>query len=86
VGLTLVQIGGGRVEPGAAIDVTVGFTRFAQVGDRLDDEHPVCVLHAASTEDWEAAAARLRAAIVLSDEPTSPAGSIIRERVEGRPE
>lgn len=85
VGLTLVQIGGGRVEPGAAIDVTVGFTQFAQIGDRVDAQHPVCVLHARSTAEWEDAAARLRAAVSVSDTPVPPAGSIVRERWQGNP-
>ncbi|MDQ1130325.1 thymidine phosphorylase [Microbacterium sp. SORGH_AS_0888] len=85
VGLTLVQLGGGRVEPGAAIDVTVGFTGFAQIGDPLDESHPICVLHARSEEEWEAAAARLRAAMSVSDTSVPQAGSIVRERWEGSP-
>lgn len=85
VGLTLVQIGGGRIEPGASIDVTVGFTDFAQVGDPVDDARPICVLHARTSTDWDAAAERVRAAMLIDGHPTEPAGSIVRERVEGRP-
>lgn len=85
VGCALVMIGGGRTEPGGPIDYTVGFTDFKQVGDRIAPDAPLCTIHAASQEDWDAAAAALLGAMVLSDSPTPPAGPIVRERYEGRP-
>jgi thymidine phosphorylase len=85
VGLTLVQLGGGRTDPDAAIDFTVGFTAFTQLGDRVSAAEPICILHAASQADWDAAAARLIAAVRVSAEPTAAAGPIVRERLTGTP-
>jgi thymidine phosphorylase len=85
VGLTLVQLGGGRTRPTDSIDFTVGFTAFAQLGDRLDADHPVCVIHARSEAEWEAAAARVLAALEISAEQAPAAGPIVLERLAGAP-
>lgn len=82
IGKTLVDIGGGRVVPGGEIDLTVGFTEFAQIGDAVDPHSAaLCVLHCHSEESWQAAARRLREAVEVVDKPVAAAGPIIREHI-----
>src|SRR5262249_57716995 len=46
VGLALVALGGGRKRPQDPIDLSVGFTDFAQLGDSVGSDRPLCVIHA----------------------------------------
>ena len=85
VGLALIALGGGRKRPGDPIDLTVGFTDFCQVGDRVGPDRPLCVIHARNEAEWEDAAQRVRAAIRVSETPPPPPGPIVLERIERRP-
>ena len=69
VGNAIIELGGGRRQVGQALDLTVGFDRIAPIGTRLDRDQPLAVVHAASEDDADAAAAQLRDACTLSDEP-----------------
>jgi thymidine phosphorylase len=76
VGLVLLALGGGRRQPGAAIDPAVGLADVRGPGDPVGPDRPIAVVHARSTADADAAAARLRAAVVVAESPplrpTSP--------------
>lgn len=85
IGLSLVGLGGGRTLPEAPIDLSVGLTDFCQVGDSLDDQHPICTIHALSEADWETAAARVRAAVRVASTPPEPAGPIVIGRIARQP-
>jgi thymidine phosphorylase len=85
VGLTLVELGGGRQKPEDDIDFTVGFSRFAQLGDAVGPGAPICVLHARSEAEWERGAARIRAAMTVTAEPAAPALPIIIEKIAADP-
>jgi len=85
VGLALIALGGGRTKPDDPIDLTVGFTDFCQVGDRVGPAKPLCTIHARSQAEWDEAARRVRAAIVVSPSPPAPLGPIVIERIERRP-
>jgi len=69
VGNSIIELGGGRRRVGEALDLSVGYSRFANVGDRLDDEHLLAVVHAASEADADRAEERLRQACEIGDEP-----------------
>jgi thymidine phosphorylase len=85
VGLTLVALGGGRKRPQDPIDVSVGLSDFAQIGDTVGSHRPLCVIHARDAASFEQAAARIRAAVEVSDEPPAPRGPIVLERIARRP-
>jgi len=85
VGLALISLGGGRKKPDDPIDLTVGFTDFCQVGDAVGPDRPLCVIHARNEAEWEDAAARIRAAIRVSDTPPPPLGPIVIDRIERVP-
>ncbi len=57
IGLAIVGMGGGRVRADQVIDHAVGFTRVAPVGARVGPERPLCLVHARTTAQAEAAAA-----------------------------
>jgi thymidine phosphorylase len=85
IGLALIALGGGRKRPDDPIDLTVGFTDFCQVGDRVGANEPLCVIHARNEVQWEGAAARVRAAIAVAASPPPPPGPIVIERIERWP-
>ena len=62
VGLAVVALGGGRTRPSDSVDPSVGLTRLAAIGDRVDGDRPIAIVHARSRADAETAAAHLHAA------------------------
>jgi len=82
IGLAIVGMGGGRVRADQAIDPAVGFTRVAPIGAAVGPERPLCLVHARSASQAEAAAAQVRAAITIADEPPAP-GPVVLERIAG---
>jgi thymidine phosphorylase len=84
IGLSLVELGGGRKRADETIDLSVGLTDFIQVGDEVGSRRPLCVIHARDESSWEHAAARIRAAIRVGGERVPPP-PIIRERLARQP-
>jgi len=82
IGLVIVGMGGGRVRADQRIDHAVGFTRVAPVGSEVGPDCPLCLVHARSAAQAEVAAAELRAAITVGDEPPAPA-PVVLERIAG---
>lgn len=85
IGLALIALGGGRKKPDDPIDLSVGFTDFCQVGDRVGASRPLCIVHARNEVEWQDAARRVRAAITVADALPPPPGPIVIERIERRP-
>ena len=77
VGNAVIELGGGRREVGQALDLAVGFDDFAAIGERLDAERPLAVVHAADESAAEHAEAELRAAVTTSDEPPGSRGVVL---------
>ena len=82
IGLAIVGMGGGRTRADQAIDHAVGFTRVAPVGAEVGSDRPLCLVHARTAAQADAAAAEFRAAITIADEPPAPA-PVILERIAG---
>jgi pyrimidine-nucleoside phosphorylase len=74
VGLTVVDLGGGRAKKGDAIDYAVGVVFKHKVGERVAREEPLLILHANDRAKFDAAKARLLAAYEFGDTapPTTP--------------
>ena len=77
VGNAVIELGGGRRKVGQVLDLAVGFDDFAAIGERLDAERPLAVVHAADESAAERAEAALRAAVTTSDEPPGPRGVVL---------
>jgi thymidine phosphorylase len=83
VGMAVVALGGGRTRPQDPIDHAVGLTRLAGVGDTVDAERPLALVHARSAAAAETAAAALRAAYrVGRSVPAARVGQpVVAERI-----
>ena len=67
VGLAVVSLGGGRSHADDAIDPSVGLTEVIDVGAPIRPGDPLCIVHAASDGDADAAITLLRQAIHIGD-------------------
>ncbi len=67
VGLAVVALGGGRTRPQDKIDHRVGLTRLAGLGESVDGERPLAIIHAADEKTAKDAAARLKAAYRIGE-------------------
>ena len=82
IGVAIVGMGGGRIRADQPIDHAVGLTRVAPVGAAVGPDRPLCLVHARTLRLAEAAAAEVREAITIGDEP--PVGApVILERLAG---
>jgi thymidine phosphorylase len=84
IGHALVEIGGGRKRPDDEIDLGVGVTRVAGIGETVGPDRPLCLVHARDEAGASLGAERIQAAFRVGDEPASP-GPIVLERLERRP-
>lgn len=65
VGLTAMQLGGGRITKDSAIDLRVGIVLHKKVADHVAAGESIATIHAASEEGAEAAAKRLSACYTI---------------------
>ena len=72
VGFTVVELGGGRLRAGDAIDHRVGLTDLAEIGQQVDSDTPIAMIHAASESDYAMACEHLGAAYTIADKPVEP--------------
>jgi len=86
IGMTVVELGGGRRRSDQEIDLAVGLENVAGIGEWVDADRPVARIHARSDADARRAAARLRAAFRLTDEPASAPPLIHRAVNPSRPQ
>lgn len=68
IGSTMITLGGQRKHLDQRLDLSVGFTDFVQIGDRLESDRPIAVVHAANEDTFAAAAKQLQSAVEISDE------------------
>jgi thymidine phosphorylase len=72
VGMVVVELGGGRTQPDAPIDHSVGLTAILEAGSTVQAGDDIAVLHAASEVDWERAEARFQAALEWDSDTVVP--------------
>ncbi len=78
LGNAIIQLGGGRRSLGDSLDLAVGLTELAHIGDYVDNARPLALIHASSSEAAREAAAIIRSACELSDEPPAERPVIYR--------
>lgn len=67
IGLSIVEMKGGRTAPGQSLDLTTGYSEFAQIGDYADSQKPLAIVNYQTEEQYEKAKQDLLAAITISD-------------------
>jgi len=72
VGLVVTALGGNRARETDAIDPAVGLAEVAPAGAAVGPDRPLALVHARSEADAESAAAALRRAVTIADEPPAP--------------
>ncbi|MGI9276128.1 MAG: thymidine phosphorylase [Endozoicomonas sp.] len=78
VGLSVVQLGGGRKVAADSIDYSVGITDICRLGQKIEADQPIAFLHARDEKSWQQAAAILRGSLTLSDTPQEATFCIYR--------
>jgi thymidine phosphorylase len=81
LGLIVVELGGGRRRVEDSIDAAVGLAEVRGVGEVVDRDRPIAIVHARSAADAEAAAMRLREAVTVGDEPGAASASPVLRRM-----
>ena len=81
IGIAVVELGGGRSHADDAIDPSVGLTEMIEVGASVNPGSPLCVVHAASESDADAAVMSVRRAIVIGDR-APPARPVVIDRID----
>lgn len=67
VGMSVVELGGGRLRNDANIDHSVGFSDIVELGTKVDGEQPLAFVHARTEAEAERAAEQLRSAMTIGD-------------------
>lgn len=66
VGLSIIEMKGGRTTPGQSLDLATGYTEFAQIGDYVDGDKPLAIAHYQTEEQYAKARQNILAAITIS--------------------
>jgi len=80
VGIAVVALGGGRAHADDAIDPSVGLSEVTDVGVPIRAGNPLCIVHAASDADADAAIALVRQAVRIGDQPVAER-PVVMERI-----
>ena len=73
IGLTVVELGGGRTNPADPVDHAVGLTDLPALGQYVEKGQPLAMVHARSDQAAERAAQQLRACVkIQASEPAAP--------------
>ena len=74
LGLAVVRLGGGRQREGDKINPSVGLSELAGIGEQIGLGEPLCMVHATTEAQAEAAIAAVQAAYAMDDvAPGDPA-------------
>ena len=82
LGMAVIALGGGRMQPDQAIDHSVGFDRLLPLGSRVEAGDEIGRVHASSDGDAGAGAARLAALYAIGKEKPADTPGII-DRIAG---
>ncbi|MFG6439572.1 thymidine phosphorylase [Roseateles sp. LKC17W] len=77
LGVTIVELGGGRRQAGDAIDMRVGFSAVQPIGTRVAAGEPLALIHAADEAAADRAIASYLAAVALGDADVAAAPMVM---------
>ncbi len=67
IGLSIVELGGGRAIPTQKLDLATGYSEFAQIGDYVDKNKPLAFVHYQTEEQFAQAEKALQMAVTISE-------------------
>ena len=77
LGNAVVELGGGRRRPQDSIDHSVGLSQIKAIGESVDKNEPLLMLHAKSNDDAERAMTRILNAFELTESPVEKPSAIV---------
>jgi len=69
IGLLLVELKGARTHPHQTVNHATGLTEFCQIGDMVDENTPLCFVHAANEADFKNVASKIESFIEIGEKP-----------------
>ena len=79
IGLSIIELKGGRITPEQKLDYATGYSNFCQLGDKVDTQKPLAVVHAQTEEQFVAAQDNLRKLVTIGDVPIAQQPEIIEK-------
>lgn len=79
IGLSIIELKGGRTTPEQKLDYATGYSKFCQIGDSTDTKTPLAIVHAQTEEQYRTAADALLKLITISDKAPVPSRCIIKK-------
>lgn len=79
IGLSIIELKGGRMTPEQKLNYANGYSDFCQIGDWVDKEKPLAVVHAENEDEYALAAKKLQTLITVSDKQMVPTKCIIQK-------
>lgn len=67
IGLSIIELGGGRRVPSQKLDLATGYTHFAQIGDKVDEKTPLAMVHYQTEEQFQRAREQILQAISIDN-------------------
>lgn len=78
LGLAVVGLGGGRQREGDKLNLSVGLSELAGIGEDIGAGEPLCMVHAATEAAADEAIARVQAAYALAETPPADPPLILK--------
>ena len=79
IGLSIIELKGGRTTPEQKLDYATGYSEFCQLGDIVDENKPLAIIHAQTEEQYKTASDNLLKLINISDKAPIPSRCIIKK-------
>lgn len=79
IGLSIIELKGGRITPEQKLDYATGYSRFCQIGDYVDIQKPLAFIHAQTEEQYQLAAQSLQTLITIADKAPVLSRCIIKK-------
>lgn len=79
VGLSIIEMKGGRITPDQKLDYATGYTEFCQIGQKVDKHVPLAIAHVQTEEQFAQAEKYLRNLVSINDKRTALTSEIIEK-------
>lgn len=79
VGLSIIEMKGGRITPDQKLDYATGYTEFCQIGQKVDKNVPLAIAHVQTEEQFAQAEKYLRNLVSINDKRTVLTSEIIEK-------
>lgn len=79
IGLSIIEMKGGRTTPEQKLDYATGYSEFCQTGSFVDGQKPLAIVHAQTEAQYEQAAKQLKRLITIDDKAPAPSRRIIKK-------